>query len=343
MKKRLILFISLILTAAGAASGLVLWLKPSAISVAYLVASFFSLTVLSGYLFFTRKKNKWYILLFCAVVLVNGGYFMLSVSKTLSLALFANRISYFGSVFLPMSLTMIILNVTHVKYPKHLYLWLTGIGALVFGITATSGFSGIYYKSQQLVFENGTSILLKEYGPLHIIYLFYLLAYFSFMIFAVIRSYRKNKSESYAFAVMLSVAVFINLIVWLTEQFMENTFELLSVSYVICELFLIGLSYIANENKRLQALVKEETNKTQVPEIDEETLTAFKNGLQKLTKTEKIVFDCYVAGKSSKEVMAELVITENTLKFHNRNIYGKLGVPSRKRLIEIYSYYDHTN
>ncbi|MBQ8606127.1 MAG: helix-turn-helix transcriptional regulator [Clostridia bacterium] len=84
-------------------------------------------------------------------------------------------------------------------------------------------------------------------------------------------------------------------------------------------------------------------HKTQVPEIDEETLAAFKNGLQKLTKTEKIVFDCYVAGKSSKEVMAELVITENTLKFHNRNIYGKLGVPSRKRLIEIYSYYNHTN
>ena len=28
-------------------------------------------------------------------------------------------------------------------------------------------------------------------------------------------------------------------------------------------------------------------------------------------------------------------ITENTLKFHNKNIYGKLGVPSRKELLRI--------
>jgi DNA-binding CsgD family transcriptional regulator len=30
-----------------------------------------------------------------------------------------------------------------------------------------------------------------------------------------------------------------------------------------------------------------------------------------------------------------LDITENTLKYHNRNIYGKLGVSSRKQMLEI--------
>ena len=33
--------------------------------------------------------------------------------------------------------------------------------------------------------------------------------------------------------------------------------------------------------------------------------------------------------------MASLNIKENTLKFHNKNIYGKLGVTSRKQLIEL--------
>ena len=28
-------------------------------------------------------------------------------------------------------------------------------------------------------------------------------------------------------------------------------------------------------------------------------------------------------------------ITENTVKFHNKNIYSKLGVSSRKQLLEI--------
>jgi DNA-binding CsgD family transcriptional regulator len=34
--------------------------------------------------------------------------------------------------------------------------------------------------------------------------------------------------------------------------------------------------------------------------------------------------------------MAILNIKENTLKFHNKNIYGKLGVSSRKQLLEIH-------
>jgi len=32
--------------------------------------------------------------------------------------------------------------------------------------------------------------------------------------------------------------------------------------------------------------------------------------------------------------LQELSIAENTLKFHNKNLYGKLGVSSRKQLLE---------
>jgi DNA-binding CsgD family transcriptional regulator len=40
-------------------------------------------------------------------------------------------------------------------------------------------------------------------------------------------------------------------------------------------------------------------------------------------------------GKSTKDILTELNIKENTLKFHNKNIYSKLGVSSRKELIAI--------
>ena len=35
--------------------------------------------------------------------------------------------------------------------------------------------------------------------------------------------------------------------------------------------------------------------------------------------------------------MDELSIKENTLKYHNKNIYSKLGISSRKQLLEIAS------
>ena len=39
-----------------------------------------------------------------------------------------------------------------------------------------------------------------------------------------------------------------------------------------------------------------------------------------------------------KEIMANMNIKETTLKYHNRNLYGKLGVASRKELLEIHKH-----
>lgn len=54
-----------------------------------------------------------------------------------------------------------------------------------------------------------------------------------------------------------------------------------------------------------------------------------------LTPTERIILDLYLAGKSAKDVLVDQHIKENTLKYHNRNIYSKLGVSSRKQLLQI--------
>ena len=44
----------------------------------------------------------------------------------------------------------------------------------------------------------------------------------------------------------------------------------------------------------------------------------------------------FVLRMSTKDIMIELNIKENTLKFHNKNLYSKLGVSSRKQLLEVY-------
>ena len=57
------------------------------------------------------------------------------------------------------------------------------------------------------------------------------------------------------------------------------------------------------------------------PEYIEKCRFLEKN-ISALTPTEKAIFDFYIEGKSTKEIMKELDITENTLKFHNKNIYS---------------------
>lgn len=68
-------------------------------------------------------------------------------------------------------------------------------------------------------------------------------------------------------------------------------------------------------------------------EVDPDDFRFFLQGIHSLTPTEAKIFDLYLADKSAKEIVAILGITENTLKFHNKNIYNKLGVASRKQML----------
>jgi DNA-binding CsgD family transcriptional regulator len=109
------------------------------------------------------------------------------------------------------------------------------------------------------------------------------------------------------------------------------------------------------ENNQLREQIKEkETNAPVVQEkynisnqiftpdnhasFDENQIQYFLNGVDNLTPTERKIYDAYILRATTKEIRESMNITENTLKFHNKNIYSKLGVSSRKELMEIYKY-----
>lgn len=68
-------------------------------------------------------------------------------------------------------------------------------------------------------------------------------------------------------------------------------------------------------------------------EVDPYDYEQFLSGVKTLTQMERTVFDHYLSGKSVKEIVELEGIKESTVRFHNRNIYSKLGVNSLKRLL----------
>ncbi|MBR5785297.1 MAG: helix-turn-helix transcriptional regulator, partial [Clostridia bacterium] len=70
--------------------------------------------------------------------------------------------------------------------------------------------------------------------------------------------------------------------------------------------------------------------------VSSEMMEYFAQGLDTLTSQERQIYEAYLSGTSTKDIMIELNIKENTLKFHNKNLYSKLGVSSRKQLLEVY-------
>lgn len=68
-------------------------------------------------------------------------------------------------------------------------------------------------------------------------------------------------------------------------------------------------------------------------EIDPDDYECFLEGLELLTPTEKKIFEYYLSGNTVKEIMRLASIKESTLRYHNQNIYRKLGVNSLKQML----------
>lgn len=330
--------------------------KATKLSFVYGGAAMVSLLLLIACCVLVRKNKGWFLLMFSSVLIVNAGYTLLSVSTCLQMALWANRLAYFGSVFLPFSMFMIILDVTGTKRPEWLH-WVLGVLSIAtFLIAASPGVLPIYYKEVSFAVIDGVSVLQKVYGPLHPIYLVYLLGYFAAMVAVIIRARLKKTLGTAAHAIVLCIAVFVNLGVWFIEQLSSIDFEFLSVSYIISELFLLGIHFVMNEFQRMSGIVRQveaaqkysgndpsKQNAMFEPLPDSsafspESVDFFLQGLESLTPTERAIYEAHVARVTSKEIMASLNIKESTLKYHNRNIYGKLGISSRKELLEMHKH-----
>ncbi len=322
--------------------------KTATMSAIYLVTTILAMILLLGYCFLLRKKEPWFVVLFSAVVVVNSGYFALSVSNTLGEALLANRVSYLGSVILPVTILMLVMNVCNIQVKKWIVTSLVLLSVVVFLIAASPGYSTVYYKEVSLIIVDGVASLKKEYGPLHSLYLYYLLGLFGAIVGVIIYAFARKMVRSPLHGALLAGAAFVNFGVWLMEQLVDIDFEFLSVSYIVSELFLLGISLMVQDSGFRESLVSLNIHHTQ-PKTEETHLAAstesaddlaekfefLTSRLYTLTPTEKEIYRMYLQGYRTKDAMQSLGITENTLKYHNRNIYSKLGVANRKELVQV--------
>lgn len=309
--------------------------------ITYAIMAVIATILLIGYCALVRKKEPWLLLLYVCVTVVNVGYFMLSLSKTVGFAIFANDFAYLGSVFLSTSMLLTIIKLCGFELKKKLVITLLTIGALMFAIIATVGILPWYYKEVELIFVDGAAKLQKVYGVLHPAYLVYLLAYFAAMVACIVWSMRKKMIASQRHAMLLAVIVFGNIAVWFVEKFIPWNFEFLSVSYLFSEVILLGLYWMMQDYVRSD-LIPQPTQEVVRPApidiatmpMDEKILKilSFLAPGEMLAAREREILELVLQNKKRKEIADELCLSENTIKTYTRTLYGKLGVGSREEL-----------
>lgn len=103
----------------------------------------------------------------------------------------------------------------------------------------------------------------------------------------------------------------------------ENTYQAVNVPE-IDDL----LSFLANQDK-----MKGKKNTLDNSPSQNQLFLEFKQNVKTLSKAERLVFNLYLEGYSAQEISEKLYLSMNTIKTHNKRIYMKLNISSRKELM----------
>ena len=315
------------------------------LSVVYGVVALLSALLFLIYFLYDKKKTRMFLALFGCVAVSNCGYFLLSICGSLAAAKLASCMSYFGGAFSMLIMLLVICDVCQVRMQKWMPWCLTGISIVSFLLAASGDWLGLYYRSVSLEIINGTTHLLKEYGPLHGLYALYLAGYVVMMLLCIVSAARHKRLSSPKYTAILLVAVLLNVGVWLVEQAIKEEFEFLSVSYIITAVLLLLIynmlcdyGIIRPETGVLSVQMLTQLNTRQInpgalPPGMEEMFRRVAEKAQTLTSAERRILNYYIDGHDIAEIPDLAYISIHTVKKHNRSIYQKLEIASRDELM----------
>lgn len=306
-------------------------------AIAYAVTLLLSAALLVLYCTLIREKHFWMILLYACICVANLGYLLLACAKTLAFALFVNKIVYLGHIFLLISMYLSILRLCGFVHKRRMPVLLCSLGTLVFAVVCTTGYLPWYYTAVRLEFADGAAKLVKEYGPLHAVYLAYVLVYFAMMIATIVCSIHRKKVASRKEAGLLTAIVLCNIVMWLIEKAVTWNFEFLSVSYVLSACMMFFLSWLLQDLRQREQEGGEHTRiivLDSIPRAEkmERVLSTLPEKTE-LTTRQLEMLEGVLDGKTYKEMAAELHISENTVKWHLKLLYETLGVGGKDEIL----------
>ncbi len=310
----------------------------------YIICLTAAVGLLVAYSVVVKTKEFWLTMLHVCVAVVNLGYLLMSLARSVEFAVFGNDVAYLGSVFLSMCMFLTIVRLCGFEIKKAHVITCVSLGAVMFAVIASSPMLPLYYKSVDIEMIDGAAKLVKEYGVLHPVYLVYLLGYFAAMIGMIIHSVRKKKIGDTKLAGFIAAIVCINIVVWLFEKMIRWEYEFLSVTYIASEFLLLIVywmlqdyihkndipTYTPAEKEELAIQITEMTMEAKLAKV----LTFVKED-NPLSMREREILEMVIAGKKRREIAEKMHLSENTVKTYTRTLYGKLGISCREELYEL--------
>jgi len=145
----------------------------------------------------------------------------------------------------------------------------------------------------------------------------------------------ENTLSKYQKYILVSAVVLSSLAI--SIRFEDGKVNLILQNYPIIIFLMVVISsflvviYIQISKRKITNLSNQIKDHSKVKSEDIHSLLA------ELTMRQREVYDLIIAGKSNKEIIAELFIEQSTLKSHINQIYRKLNIKNRKELKSTFS------
>ena len=186
-----------------------------------------------------RHFDVHFTLIFTLIPISNLGFLLMSISSNLEEALVANDMAYLGGCFLMLFILMCILDQCNMKMPKPMRVSFFLITMAIYGTVLSAGWLPYFYKSVDLVKENGASSLVKTYGFMHTLFYVMLGVYFLISVWALAHSYRKKNDVSNRIIIQMAIPEGISLLSYTLGKFIPISVNLVPLSYVFAQVFFL--------------------------------------------------------------------------------------------------------
>ena len=124
--------------------------------------------------YYWRKRSYYsvrYTLIFILALLAQFCYVLMSLAQEVREALIINKFLYIGGCFFPLAGLFLVFSICKIHVPKWVHFALIVFASSVYACVLTAGYLPIFYKSVSIRTDNGVTVLVKEYGPLHVLFI----------------------------------------------------------------------------------------------------------------------------------------------------------------------------
>lgn len=188
-----------------------------------------------------RQNITNFLLLFVAIMIINLGYFTISIAPSLIVAIRGNNLVYLGNVFTPLLLFLSVVRLCRRQIPHGLLIFLL----LFAGVTLFFSFQIIediaFYQNLWLEEKNGVSFLQKEYGPAHALFPVYLALCMVLSMWILVHSWRRQEDVSWKVMICLFFAALLSVGCYAGKRIFHTDIEWPAFGYLADELLILFL------------------------------------------------------------------------------------------------------